>query len=82
MSEWRAATPDDMADVLRLLTAVQESTLLGLIRSMPDARVRIRVLTEFEGQINVPVMLEIVGGTRFMIDAEGSISEYRREDKP
>jgi hypothetical protein len=77
---WREATDDDVTEMLRGATEAQRSSLLSMLDYLGRGAVRIRCVAEFDGEVNQPIGLEVVGGGRFLIMADGERREYPRED--
>jgi hypothetical protein len=70
---------DSRSDMFDGLTEAQRSALLNLLGRMGGSNVKVRVVEEFDGQINAPVALEVPDGARFLISADGTVTEYPRE---
>lgn len=60
-------------------TQAQADAVLNLLATMGSSQVKLRSVVEFDGQIGAPIALEVVGGTRFLIDADGNVTEYPHE---
>lgn len=70
----------EIPDILEGATTAQADAVLKLLSTMGSSQIRVRSVVEFDGQVGAPVALEVVGGVRFLIDADGSVTEYPRDD--